>query len=68
MCNGPILELNNTLKWEEKMGETCFNLSGIEWIEKKSETKWKKSLANKSVVKLTRLHQPSKIIDSVTTK
>ncbi len=50
------------------MGETCFNLSGIEWIEKKSETKWKKSLANKSVVKLTRLHQPSKIIDSVTTK
>lgn len=46
------------------MGETCFNLSGIEWIEKK----WKKSLANKSVVKLTCLHQPSKIIDSVMTK
>lgn len=55
------------MKWEEKMGETCFNLLRIEWIEK-SETKWKKSLANKSVVKLTCLHQPSKIIDSVTTK
>ncbi len=38
----------------------------MDW--KKKWNQMKEKFSNKSVVKLTRLHQPSKIIDSVTTK